>query len=190
MGRQTHVGYHNCRDEGGYDHLRSSIPFLSGGGDNQWLTQGYYFWTDSLYWAERWNPRQRTTISEFTITFHEDDELLDLVGNTRQIFEFQAMRTEVAKRLNLHDVSKVTVSQVIAYFRKLEGLAKTKGIFPFLAVKAQDNVQVGFLRMLFIRHPRRKEELCLATRQQMCVFAHARDRIGFKCFVSPEEYKR
>lgn len=189
MGRQTHVGYHNCRDEGGYDHLRSSVPFLSGGGDNQWLTQGYYFWTDSLYWAERWNPGQKTTISEFTITFHEDDELLDLVGNTRQMFEFQTMRNRVANHLKVRDVAKVTVSQVIAYFRKLEGQPKSSGVFPYLAVKAQDNAKVGlFKSMLFTRH--RREELCLATRQQMCVFAHAKDRITFTCFVSPEEYKK
>ncbi len=81
MGRQTHVGYHNCRNEGGKEFLKSSVPFLSGDGDNQWLTQGYYFWTDSPYWAERWNPGRDVAISEFKITFHTDDELLDLVGN-------------------------------------------------------------------------------------------------------------
>ena len=52
MGRQSHVGYHNCRDDGGYEHLKSSVPFLSGNGDNQWLTQGYYFGLTPLLGAK------------------------------------------------------------------------------------------------------------------------------------------
>ncbi|ATF52676.1 hypothetical protein [Morganella morganii] len=187
MGRQIHIGYHNCRDEGGYDFLRENVPFLSGEGDNQWLTQGYYFWTDDTYWAERWNQGKQVTISKFTITFHEDDELLDLVGNTRQICEFQKMRTQVAQKLDIKDVGKITVSQVIAFFRKLNKETKSSGIFPYLAVKAQDAPHDSrFLKMLFTRY--RREHLCLATRQQMCVFAHAKDRIDFSCFMSPKEY--
>lgn len=187
MGRQTHIGYHNCRDEGGYDFLRNNVPFLSGDGDNQWLTQGYYFWTDDIYWAERWNQREKVTISKFTITFHEDDELLDLVGNARQIREFQKMRTQVAKKLKIESVSKITVSQVIAFFRELDKKTEFLGIFPYLAVKAQDAPHKnGFLKMLFTHH--RQEHLYLATRQQMCVFAHAKDRIDFSCFMSPKEY--
>jgi len=189
MGRQTHIGYHNCRDEGGYEYLRSNVPFLSGGGDNQWLTQGYYFWTDSPYWAEKWNRNKKTTISKFTIVFHEDDELLDLVGNTRQMFEFQTMRNRVANHLKVSDAAKITVSQVISFFRKLEEQDKSVGLFPYLAVKAQDNARTGlFKRMLFTKY--RTEALCLVTRQQMCVFAHAKDRITFTCFVSPQEYKK
>lgn len=187
MGRQTHIGYHNCRDEGGYDFLRENVPFLSGEGDNQWLTQGYYFWTDDIYWAERWNPGKKTTISKFTITFHEDNELLDLVGNTKQLFEFQEMREKVAGNLNIKNVSKITVSQVIAFFRKLNEQTKSSGIFPYLAVKAQDAPHNGsFPEMRFTTS--RREHLCFATRQQMCIFAHAKDRIDFSCFMSPKEY--
>ncbi len=187
MGRQTHIGYHNCRDQGGYDFLLANVPFLSGNGDNQWLTQGYYFWTDSPHWAEKWNPGLKTTVSEFSIMFSQDDELLDLVGNTRQIFEFQAMRNRVAQNLEIRDVSKVTVSQVIAFFRKLETDKVAEGIFPYLAVKAQDAASVGFFtRMTFVR--KRTEALACLTRQQMCVFSHARDRITFNRFVSPDAY--
>ncbi|HHR6317751.1 TPA: hypothetical protein ACS737_001228 [Providencia alcalifaciens] len=189
MGRQTHIGYHNCRDEGGYDYLREHVPFLSGNGDNQWLTQGYYFWTDDIYWAKRWNPGKKVTISKFTITFHEDNELLDLVGNVSQIFEFQDMREKVAEKLNIRDVSKVTVSQVIAFFRKLNEQTEFSGIFPYLAVKAQDTAlphNGSFPKMKFVSY--RSESLCLATRQQMCVFAQAKDRIDFSCFMFPEEY--
>lgn len=190
MGRQTHIGYHNCRDEGGYDFLAESVPFLSGNGDNQWLTQGYYFWTDSPYWAERWNPSFQTAISKFSITFHNDNELLDLVGNTEQIFEFQKMRQKVARSMNIKDVSKVTVSQVIDYFRKIERRPGGAGFFPYLAVKAQDNAKVPhFSVMRFISHWRRQETLACLTRQQMCVFRHARDRVTFSGFVSPSAYK-
>lgn len=187
MGRQTHIGYHNCRDQGGYDFLLANVPFMSGNGDNQWLTQGYYFWTDSTYWAEKWNPGCKTTISEFSITFDQDDELLDLVGNTRQIFEFQTMRNRVAKDLKIGDVSKVTVSQVIAFFRELETKKVAEGIFPYLAVKAQDTARIGFFeRMTFTL--RRPETLACITRQQMCVFSHAKERITFNRFVSPDAY--
>ena len=78
------------------------------------------------------------------------------------------MRDKVAGQLHLKDVSKVTVSQLIAFLRELERQPKTKGIFPYLAIKAQDNAKVGFFRrMSFIAG--RREDLCLATRQQMCV---------------------
>lgn len=75
---------------------------------------------------------KRVAISEFSISFSHDEELLDLVGNTAQIFEFQRMRERVASGLHLKDVSKVTVSQVIAFLRELERQPKTAGIFPIL----------------------------------------------------------
>ncbi|HBQ9986740.1 hypothetical protein ACUBJ7_17610 [Klebsiella pneumoniae] len=188
MGRQTHVGYHNCRNEGGKEFLKSSVPFLSGDGDNQWLTQGYYFWTDSPYWAERWNPGRDVAISEFKITFHTDDELLDLVGNAGHIFEFQKMRLKVAQHLDAKDVSKVTVSQVIDFLRALERDGQP-GIFPYLAVKAQDYARASdILKMFFIRRGKGEHLACL-TRQQLCVFEQGRDRIYFQGFVAPADYK-
>ncbi|MGP3038393.1 hypothetical protein [Serratia nevei] len=188
MGRQTHIGYHNCRDDGGYEYLRQHVPFLSGNGENQWLTQGYYFWTDSPYWAEKWNSKHQTAISEFTISFHNDEELLDLVGNSRHIHEFGRMRQKVADSLKMKDLSKVTVNQIIGYFRKIE--RSRSGFFPYLAVKAQDSTKDdAFSVMRFVKAWYRKETLACHTRQQLCVFSHARDRITLNGFLSPETYR-
>lgn len=44
----TIKGYHTCKTEGGWSYIRGNAPFLSEPNNRQWLTQGYYFWTDVI----------------------------------------------------------------------------------------------------------------------------------------------
>ena len=76
----VHIGFHNCLNRGSYETIRQSVPFLSRSGPKQWLTQGYYFWTDDPYWAHQWNEGHDTVISEFSITF---DSMLEISGNLK-----------------------------------------------------------------------------------------------------------
>ncbi|EIX1603174.1 hypothetical protein ABSL19_002009 [Escherichia coli] len=188
MGQVVHIGYHNCRNRGSYEDIRQGVPFLSGPDENQWLTQGFYLWTDSPHYAMSWNGGRNVVVSEFEVTFESRDELLDLVGNARDIFEFEEMVDRAIKVLHGGDATKITVNQVISYFRELENDAEYAGIFPYHAVKAQDksNTSSGEVVVRFVRT--RRERLVALTRQQMCVFENARDKITFKSFVAPDEF--
>lgn len=187
MVQVVHVGFHNCLMRGSYEEIRQAVPFLSRSGPNQWLTQGYYFWTDDPHWAHQWNEGRQTVISEFTITFESKEELLDLIGNTRDIMQFEQMRQQVAGTLTRLSALHITVNQIISFFRELEERAEFKGVFPYAAVKAQDSSRASSLiRLNFVDG--RHEELVSFTRQQMCVYEHARDKIEFKKFIAPAEF--
>ncbi|WP_213672549.1 hypothetical protein [Raoultella ornithinolytica] len=188
MGQVVHIGYHNCHKRGSYEDIRQGVPFLSGPDENQWLTQGYYLWTDSPHYAMSWNGGKNVVVSEFEVKFESRDELLDLVGNARDIFEFEEMVDRAIRVLHGGDATKITVNQVISYFRELESDAEYAGIFPYHAVKAQDkaNTSYGEVVVRFVRT--RREKLVALTRQQMCVFENARDKITFKSFISPDEF--
>ncbi|MDK6378379.1 hypothetical protein [Citrobacter freundii] len=181
------MGFHNCLNRGSYDEIRQGVPFLSRSGPNQWLTQGYYFWTDDPHWAYKWNESRPSVISEFTITFESKEELLDLVGNTQDILQFEEMRKQVVSTLTRMSALHVTVNQVISFFRELEERADLKGVFPYSAVKAQDNARSSSLiRLNFIDG--HFEQLVSFTRQQMCVYEHAKHKIEFQRFLAPAEF--
>lgn len=187
MGPVVHIGYHNCRNRGSYDDIRRGVPFLSGAGENQWLTQGYYLWTDSPHHALTWNGGRNIVVSEFEVMFASRDELLDLVGNARDILEFQKMIDQATNKLHGDDATKITINQVISFFRELEDDPEFNGIFPYCAVKAQDKARInGEVRTRFIDG--HGEHLVALTRQQMCVFEKAREKITFRCFIAPEEF--
>lgn len=46
-------GYHTCKVDGGWRHILKNAPFISEPNNRQWLTQGYYFWTDSNHFAHK-----------------------------------------------------------------------------------------------------------------------------------------
>jgi hypothetical protein len=188
MAQVVHIGYHNCRNRGTYEDIRNGVPFLSGPDENQWLTQGFYLWTDSPHYAMSWNGGRDVVVSEFEVKFDSGDELLDLVGNARHIFEFEEMVDRAVKVLHGGDATKITVNQVISYLRELESDAEYKGVFPYQAVKAQDKAKAstGEVVVRFVRE--RRERLVALTRQQMCVFENAREKICFKCFIAPDEF--
>ena len=77
MCNRTLIGFHACKAEG--DPI---FPFLSNDHDKTWLTQGYYFWTDSDTWAQFWGQKsvksRRFVILKCRIELAED-ECLDKV---------------------------------------------------------------------------------------------------------------
>lgn len=178
MEMNAHVGYHTCKMENGFDYIVNHIPFRSGDGANQWLTQGYYFWTDSDYWAKKWgNPKSRV-IGRFNINLCFKKEVLDLVGNVDHQLEFIALKDIILAKLDKDEKRRsVTVNQILSKLRC------SKDIFPYLGVKAQDGRQLENID--FVDRQINKAKLRLVTPQQLCVFEEAKDRIILNGFIEP-----
>lgn len=165
MNRHEHIGFHACQTKD--DPI---FPFLSNDHEKTWLTQGYYFWTDSDSWAKFWGERAIKkdakgcyAILECAISL-DKNELLDLVGNAKHLELF----TELIKHIETKStVSNLTVSTVIKTLRESD-------FFPFLAVKVADYPKEGYKFSASM-----KEKLATLNRQQMCVFEQAKDRIRF-----------
>ncbi|NKX22256.1 hypothetical protein HGF60_11420 [Alteromonadaceae bacterium A_SAG2] len=172
------TGFHTCKNENGYDYVLKNIPFLSGNGKNQWLTQGYYFWTDSDFWAKRWGKEGERVIGKFAINLCLKTEVLDLVGNVSHQLEFRTFAKSIEKKLTGKD--DISVNQVIEWLRK------RPGIFPYKAIKAQD--ECGNENIKFVGG--RRETLKYLSRQQLCVFKENRDRIELCGFIEPHCYSK
>lgn len=181
MEMTAHFGYHTCKLDNGFDYIVENIPFQSGGGPNQWLTQGYYFWTDSVHWAKEWGkPRQRA-IGKFSIDLCFQSEVLDLVGNVDHQLEFIKLKEAILGKLNKDEKRKnVTVNQILSKLRR------TKDIFPYLAVKAQDGKKIEKINFVDPRFNQAK--LSLVTRQQLCVFEEAKARLTLCGFIEPSGF--
>lgn len=182
----SYIGFHTCKLKGEYEQVSSAIPFLSGSSNNQWLTQGYYFWTDSDYWAKRWGKQGERVIGNFTIELCPKTELLDLVGNVNDQLEFIAYKNKLLSTLTTSQKKKITVNQIISYVRNKQ--LQHNGFFPYLAIKAEDGRKAE--QIPFIDHKLNKfgSSQRLVTPQQLCVFEEARCRIKLVGFVEPNEY--
>ena len=188
MARLTYVGYHTCKTDGGYERVREVIPFLSGDGKNQWLTQGYYFWPDSPYWAKTWGQPNLRAIGKFNIDLCHESELLDLVGNVCHSEHFQELVGMVMAHLDPKDKNDITINRAIFLLRKLQSKKNTKGIFPYLAIKAKDKRYDGSMSFIKPKPGSKAPKMDLITRQQLCVFEEARPRIFLNGFIEPESF--
>jgi len=167
-------GFHTCRLNGW-----EKAPFLSEDNKRQWLTQGYYFWTDSSHFAHKWGKTSIQgdyAIVECAIEM-ERKYLLDLVGSVEDQLYFQKIATryhEVLKKQK-PDAKQPTVNVILAFYRK-------NGLFPYHAIKAQDMYKEQ--KVTFIHD--KNASLPLVTRQQLCLFGCAFECIKDKQIIHPE----
>lgn len=181
------VGYHTCSSYGGKSHVLTSSPFFCDPNNDQWLTDGYYFWTDSDYFAHDWGKKGKGYRRGYAIVqcriVIDSHLLLDLVGNVDHQLYFEDMvqvYKERLKRTGTDDVA--TVSQVIDFWRNE---ARTdRNIFPYIAIKAQDGYHKD--RMFFVEG--RGEFMPRLTRQQLCLFEDGKSSIMDKCLVHPTHW--
>ncbi|MEZ5537957.1 MAG: hypothetical protein R3F02_20320 [Thiolinea sp.] len=179
------VGYHTCSSYGGRTHVLANAPFFCDPDNEQWLTDGYYFWTDSDYFAHDWGKKGRGYRRGYAIVqcriMIDSDLLLDLVGNVDHQLYFEDMIQAYKERLQQAGSieNSVTVSQVIAYWR--DQAQAEKDIFPYIAIKAQDGRHED--RLNFVEE--RREYMPRLTRQQLCLFQEGKDSIKNKCLVHP-----
>lgn len=177
--------YHTCKTDGGREYVSNVGPFLSGENEPgrwQWLTQGYYFWTDDPYFAHIWGRasyKNNYAILKCTLSF-QSDMLLDLAGNVSHSIYFNNLIQLYVKKLKRTNPNVVpTVSTVIEHFRNEE--KKQPSIFPYQAIKAGDVPGKKTDRRKKIQYtPANDECLPLIPRLQLCLFEEAKANISHK----------
>lgn len=183
------LGYHTCRADGSKDELRHKVPFLSRK-KGQWLGQGYYFWTESDYWARKWRRKgEEIVISEFKICI-EREKLLDLVGSLKD----QQNCARIFRLFSSRHGNKHSASAVFSWLLDEREKPGRESIFHYWAVRAKDTPK-GTTRYPFIgsqeqaNEARGFEELLLMERHQMCVYPEYKDKvIAFERFVYPDHF--
>lgn len=154
--------FHNCRAEGNKDTL--DVPFLSRK-NHQWLSQGYYFWTDSLRFAENWGKGKRY-VYKFTYVVDREN-LLDLVGSVSDQLKFIEdyletfkILTTTVKELNKYQHQNVPIGAIIDVLREYDE-------FPYHAIKAYDKPKISqYYRYAY----KGSEGAYIPTRQQIVIF--------------------
>jgi len=182
----TIIGYHTCKDEGGWSFIRVAAPFISEDNPRQWLTQGYYFWTGVPYYATKWGEREYPDSYAIVKCKIEIDNrlLLNLVDSPEDQDHFEARMTKYRDKLikDGKNQRECTVSTCLAWMRKLA--EKNSEFFPFVAVKAQDTVSDR-------KFPFRKdknESMPVRTRQQLCVYESGLSCVVEKEIIYPDDY--
>nr|WP_314876912.1 hypothetical protein [uncultured Pseudomonas sp.] len=181
-------GFHTCRADGTKEELQEKVPFLSEC-DDQWLGRGYYFWTDTDYWAHKWLKGEKV-ISRFNIKMKRDG-VLNLVDSVEDQITFKkildcfstgVLGMAYQEKFN----SEICVSQVLTWLRE-ECKGLSGGIFPYGAVKAKDYRREGSVP--FLANPRSREELPLVERHQICVYDEFKEEaVTFEGFVHPAHF--
>ena len=160
------VAFHTCHK----NNTTYKAPFLSKQ-DNQWLTQGYYFWTDSDYFAKKWgkthyqDKSDEYCIMKFDLPFKKE-ELLDLVGNVAHKIEFYKVLKSL-KKLNTIAQDSLSMKTVIGYLRELNSI--NAGAWDYYAIKVEDKRDLDLIDIPVTEGA--KESIAIGpTRQQLCVF--------------------
>ncbi|POY42012.1 hypothetical protein C3Z13_08435 [Avibacterium endocarditidis] len=83
--------YHTCHLEGSLISIFENSPYRCITTTPQWLGNGYYFWTDSEFFAHKWGLLKDKYPKGYAITEYlvdiPKDSFLDLVGNVKdQLF--------------------------------------------------------------------------------------------------------
>ena len=182
----TIIGYHTCKDEGGWSFVRVAAPFISEDNPRQWLTQGYYFWTGVPYYATKWGEQEYPNSYAIVKCKIEIDDglLLNLVDSPDDQDFFEARMTKYRDKLikDGKNQNECTVSTCLAWMRKL---AKGNSeFFPWVAVKAQDTPS----GKTFLFRESKRESMPVRTRQQICVYASGLNCIVEKEIVYPDDY--
>jgi len=173
-------GFHACDKRGTEKSVLQNGPFLSEHNEEkkqwQWLTQGYYFWTDDAFFAYIWGKkhyRNKYYILECDIDV-PDDLYLDLHGNvTDQVYFYELLKIYKGFLKKVAPGEEPTICTAINHFRhKTEG--DMSKLFPYLVVKAADDHGGECVNFT----PRRREAMNKIKRQQICVFEDGKDCIS------------
>lgn len=166
--------YHTCHLEGTLNSIFAKSPYKCEPSPSQWLGDGYYFWTDSDYFAHKWGERKRKYPKGYVITEYlvdiPKDSLLDLVGNVKDQLIFKYQILEYVKKMSIElkdkeDARNIPVSKVLAHLR-LSALNNTEN-FKYNAIKAVDYGSTHTLLYKFTEDSNDKELIPIPTRQQL-----------------------
>lgn len=194
------IGFHTCRyieGENCKEEVMKSIPFLCDESREQWLGVGYYFWTDSDYYAHQWGKHgynNQYCINKFSIEIAED-RLLDLVGNTRHQILFKQFIEELLAKIEIIIGNCHSSSEQKSLNKKLQKvkdgilstifyIARKYRLIDYWVIKASDNASYHSSKYRFRK--KRREHLIIPTRQQMVVYEEARSCILHEKWVFPK----
>lgn len=181
--------FHTCKNENTEEYILQNAPFHSNRTVNQWLGQGYYLWTDSVFFAHEWGkvpPRNnKYAIVQFDLELDNNHDLLDLVGSVADQLAFKGLVDQLTDSLNKaiedqtvdrakrikarKELGSLSVSTVIHFFQKRRN-------FPYKAVKAQDidSNQTQDLQFVVDGVKSKPSLLLYPTRQQVVVYEHGK----------------
>lgn len=174
------LGFHTCKNTGGRETVLECAPFFSKarGGNKQWLSDGYYFWTDSDHYAHEWAKLARFKegfIIIKALICLKKEQLLDLVGSVDDQRHFQALIEWMRKNyekvksenhaLPQLDFENENISDFVTFLRYIN--LESPGVFDYSAIKAQDSKQEEKVKFT----PNGWEFCSLVTRQQICIFS-------------------
>jgi len=177
----TITAYHSSLQDGGWSFVWNETPFFSkaeGAQTDKWLTDGYYFWTDSDHFAHDWG--QKALKGNYAVVECQillcSDEFLDLVGNVEDQIYFRELVTRMQQKRK-GQAHETTIPQAIKW-------ARENGFFPFKAVKAFDQPKDH----LTVPFGKGRECIVLPTRQQLCVYEESKESIRKLGFTYPKEF--
>ncbi|MEO4110896.1 hypothetical protein [Acinetobacter pittii] len=183
------TGFHTCHLQGSVQQIYDNVPYCSDKHREQWLGQGYYFWTDSCLFAEAWGRNSSKYPNGYVITKFEleipVDEILDLVGNVadqlnleQQIREYLA---RMSQELSNETAKSIPVSKMLDHLRAKAKEKQEQGesFFAYSAIKAAD---IPNRSISYPFQNGRSEKLFLPTRQQLFCAEGYEDRIKAKDF--------
>lgn len=163
------TAYHTC-------HLQESVkvafngsPYKSELNKPQWLGDGYYFWTDSDFFAHQWGRLSNKYPKGYVITQYDiqipKNILLDLVGNVKDQLLFREQILQYANKLQgaSLNVNDIPISKVLAHLRLLSQNDENK--FAYQAIKAVDYSKNHKHSFPFLDG--KKERLVIPSRQQL-----------------------
>lgn len=165
--------FHTCHLQGSARDIFNNSPYKSDSRLEQWLGQGYYFWTDSDYFAKCWGEKADKYPKGYAITSYilkiSDELILDLVGNTRHQLKFKDQIIEYAYRMGieLKDEQKalnIPISKVLDHLRG-EAQRDSK-LFKYSVIKVADKPKMSINSPFLEGH---NEKLIIPTRQQIYI---------------------
>lgn len=172
--------FHTCHLQGSIPTIFENVPYHSNTDEEQWLGQGYYFWTDSHFFAIKWGERKDKypngyVITKFIIEIPTTD-LLDLVGNVSHQLEFEkqirAYLSRMSTELTRETAKDIPVSKMLDHLREQAKIENQAGreFFSYSAIKAADMAKCT-LKYPYLEGERDgfQHHLYLPTRQQLFI---------------------
>lgn len=151
--------FHTCKNQ---NLGCSPLPFKARANGKQWLGEGYYFWVESLFFAEKWGEQSPSykdcgyAVLQYKLTINRDC-LLDLVGSPYDQQRF----LKVFKRFKKENCLDVTLSACINWFQE-------NGGWKWQATKLADFRKVESLSEI-TEISSNKEITFLKPRIQLCI---------------------
>lgn len=120
------TAFHTCHLEGSPQQIYEKVPYSSDVSKEQWLGQGYYFWTDSCFFAEAWGKNlskypKGYAISKFDIEIPANS-FLDLVGDVVHQLKFEEQIREYLHKMHQIKLDKeqarsIPISKMLDHLR-------------------------------------------------------------------------